>query len=338
MELQGLVELQGSLEVLREQGLGVAAISFDSQEVLADFSRRRGITFPLLSDAGSQTIEAFGILNTVAVEALETLGPGRRDPTRVDPAFEADIGKYVTVSAPIGFHVGTPFPGTFIVDPEGRVTARFFEDFYRERNTVSSLLLRLGAGTEPVEATQVSTAHLQVTTYLSDTAISSGSRFSVVLDIEPRPGMHVYAPGADADGYRVVTPRMDPQPYVRLLPVEYPASEQYLFEPLDEVEPVYMDRFTLRQDIVLEATRQTEAALGLRRSLVPDDVPREELALGGTLTLRGTLDYQACDDSICYNPVSVPLSWTVTLTPLDSELTSESQLPRLLRQYPPRRR
>ena len=323
-----LVELQGRVEALREQGLGVAAISFDSQAVLADFSQRRGITFPLLSDIGSQTIEAFGILNTIADEALEKFGPGRRDPTRVDPALEADISKYVTVSAPIWFHVGTPFPGTFIVDSDGRVTARFFEEFYRERNTVSSILVRLSAGTDLVEATRTSTPHLELTTYLSDATITSGSRFSLVLDIEPRPGMHVYAPGAEADGYRVITLGMESQPYVRFLPVEYPASEMYLFEPLDESEPVYMDPFILRQDVVLEPIRVAETARGLRPSRVADDTPQEELTFNGTLTLRGTLDYQACDDRICYDPVSIPLSWTVSLTPLDTELSSESSLRR----------
>ena len=39
---------------------------------------------------------------------------------------------------------GMAFPGTFIVDRKGRVTSRFFEDFYVERNTVSSLLVRAG--------------------------------------------------------------------------------------------------------------------------------------------------------------------------------------------------
>jgi peroxiredoxin len=36
--------------------MGMAAISYDPVATLADFSRRRGITFPLLSDAGSETI------------------------------------------------------------------------------------------------------------------------------------------------------------------------------------------------------------------------------------------------------------------------------------------
>ena len=113
----------------------MAAISYDSEAVLADFSERRGITLPLLADDDSKVITEFGILNTVALEALEVVGPGRRDPTSLDPAFEEDIGKYVTVGASIGFHVGTPFPGTFMLDRTGRVTSRFFEEFYRERKS-----------------------------------------------------------------------------------------------------------------------------------------------------------------------------------------------------------
>ena len=68
----------------------MVAISYDSQEILADFSERNGITYPLLSDAGSATIRRYGILNTVADEAL---GPNAND-----PAVLADLQKYVTVN------------------------------------------------------------------------------------------------------------------------------------------------------------------------------------------------------------------------------------------------
>ena len=71
------MELQDRAEELADQGLGVAAISYDSEAVLADFSQRRGITFPLLSDDGSEVITEFGILNTVADEAQ---GPNGDDP------------------------------------------------------------------------------------------------------------------------------------------------------------------------------------------------------------------------------------------------------------------
>ena len=32
--------------------------------------------------------------------------------------------------------------------------------------------------------------------------------------------------------------------------------------------------------------------------------------------VSGTLEYQACDDRICYAPAKVPLSLTIDLTPL----------------------
>ena len=84
----------------------MAAISYDSSAVLADFTRRRGITFPLLSDPGSKIIKAFGILNTTV------------PPT----AAYGTVGIY-----------GIPFPGTYILNRKGVVTARRFEDAYQER-------------------------------------------------------------------------------------------------------------------------------------------------------------------------------------------------------------
>ena len=44
------MELQGRLETLTREGLGLVAVSYDPVAVLADFTSRRGITFPLLSD------------------------------------------------------------------------------------------------------------------------------------------------------------------------------------------------------------------------------------------------------------------------------------------------
>ena len=54
------MELQDRLQQLSDQGIGVAAISYDSEEVLADFAQRRGITFPLLSDPDKKVLTAYG--------------------------------------------------------------------------------------------------------------------------------------------------------------------------------------------------------------------------------------------------------------------------------------
>jgi peroxiredoxin len=284
------VELQSRVKELQGQGLGLAAISYDSPEVIASFSRQQGITFPLLADEGSATIKRYGILNPLPEVALTTGSD--------DPALRAEIQKYVSGGSPGARMVGIAFPGTFMVDRQGRVTSRFFEDFYIERNTVASLMLKLGAGTAPVNATKISTAHLEATTYPSDGAIAPGNRFTLTLDVAPRPGMHVYAPGAS--GYRVVSLDIEEQPFVRALPIQYSASEIYFFAPLNERVPVYQKPFKLLREVVVEGSPQAQAALKGREAI----------------TLNGALEYQACDDKICFNPVSLPLTWTMSLRPL----------------------
>ena len=89
-------------------------------------------------------------MNTVAEEAL---GPNGKD-----PAVLADLQRYVTVTQASERFRGIPFPGTFMLDRQARVTARFFEDYYWERNTVSSVLLRLGTAGTPVAAIRGSSA------------------------------------------------------------------------------------------------------------------------------------------------------------------------------------
>jgi hypothetical protein len=37
------------------------------------------------------------------------------------------------------------------------------------------------------------------------------------------------------------------------------------------------------------------------------------------MTIAGTLQYQACDDKVCFTPQSVPLTWTLGLRALDRE-------------------
>ena len=275
------------MDELENAGIGVAAISYDSPAVLQDFSQRRGIDFPLLADEGSEVISRYGILNTVAEEGL---GPDGDNPDVV-----ADVARYVSVFGASQAVVGTPYPGTFMIDADGRVASRYFEEFYRERNTTSNVLLKEGIGLSPIEAIEGSSPQLDFTAWPSNTTVAMGSRFSIVLEIRPGEGMHVYAPGAEANGYRVIGLEMTPSDMFRLEPVEYPDSEIYHFVPLDEFVPVFQQPFTLLQEVVMAASPETETAL-------------EDME---TITLSGFLNYQACDDAICYLPQSVPVSFVL---------------------------
>ena len=297
------MELQSRLEELQSAGMGIAAISYDSQDTLAAFAERRGITFPLLSDDDSATIKEYGILNTVVAEGL---GPNGND-----PAVVADIHKYVAAAVFDSPQLrqminGTPFPGTFVLDADGRVTARFFEEFYRERVTTANVMLKSGIGLSPIAAIEGTTAQLKFTAYPSDTVVTNGTHFSLAVDVEPNPEMHVYAPGAEDKGYRVIGFNMAPSEFVRFEATEFPQSEIYYFEPLNEYVPVFQEPFTLMQEAVVNSSAEIEQAL----------------AEVNALTLSGTLDYQACDDAICYLPVSVPISFTLEFQNLDYQRSS----------------
>lgn len=283
------------MEELKNSGIGIAAISYDSPAVLADFAERRGITYPLLADVGSSVVTEFGILNTVAAEGM--------GPNQDDPGVIADVAKYVSVFGSTQAIVGTPFPGTFMLDAQGHVSSRFFEEFYRERNTTSNVMLKLGIGLSPIAAITGETTQLKFTAYPSNTTVFVGTRFSIAVDVEPGPDMHVYAPGAETLGYRVIGLNLTPSSHLRFEPVEFPESEIYHFEPLDEYVPVYLRPFTLLQEVVVEASVAAASAL--------EDID--------TLTLTGSFDYQACDDEFCFNPVSVPLTFTLDLEAHDNQ-------------------
>jgi hypothetical protein len=57
------------------------------------------------------------------------------------------------------------------------------------------------------------------------------------------------------------------------------------------------------------------------QELTIDPSPQGTAALKdlAALTIAGTLEYQACDDTVCFIPQSVPLTWTVGLKALDRE-------------------
>jgi peroxiredoxin len=290
-----LLELQSQYDTLRKDGLGLVGISYDSHDILQAFSQQHGITFPLLSDVGSATIKRYGILNTVAEEGLGPKGN--------DPDVMARVKLYVSANGANERQRGIPFPGTFIVDRSGRVKARFFEDSYTVRDTVSSIRVRLNEGGSSVAATRVQSAQLDVVTYPSDSSVAPGNRFSIVAQVMPHNGVHVYAPGAG--NYKVINLKVLPAQYIRALAPVYPPSEVYFFKPLNERVPTYQKAFTITQDVVLDGSAAARTAL----------------AKQAAMTIGGALSYQACDDRLCYDPVTLPLSWSVNLKPIVTQPT-----------------
>ena len=145
------------------------------------------------------------------------------------------------------------------------------------------------APTLQFRGTQPLSKHATITTTAAAPSVAPGGKVALFVDMTPNPGVHVYAPGAK--DYLPVKVTFKAQPDVRVGKTAYPKSEMMFFAPLNETVPVYQKPFRLAQD----------ATLG------------KSLKTGSTVTLAGTLEFQACDDKVCFVPESVPVSWTVTV-------------------------
>jgi peroxiredoxin Q/BCP len=101
-----LVQLQTSLKEIEATGGHIVGISYDSTNVLKRFAEKSAITYPLLSDVGSKTIDAYGIRNKEAPERWN----------------------------------GIPYPGTFVIGTNGVIRSKLFLDGYKERHAVDALV------------------------------------------------------------------------------------------------------------------------------------------------------------------------------------------------------
>lgn len=254
---------------LEKQGLRVASISYDTPAILKHFAERKKIGYPLLSDPESAAIRAFGVLNE---------------------------------SVPKGtpFH-GIPHPVTFVVDGEGKILRKYAEVDYRERQSLSGVLVRDFGVTSDAARSEAKAKHVQIAASASAATVVSGERISLVLDVDIPKGYHLYAPGVE--GYIPVVWNMAEATTAKAKPVSYPASRILFIQAIDEKVPVYEGRLRLVRDVTIADDKSLKAALGE----------------GTSLTLNGTFKYQACSETLCYPPETVPVRWTLQIQPHDRE-------------------
>jgi len=116
---------------------------------------------------------------------------------------------------------------------------------------------------------------------------TAGGKLSLFVDVTPKANIHIYAPGAEF--YIPIVVKLNASPEVKAGKLVYPKSETITL--LDEKVAVFQKPFRLTQDVTID------------KSAKP----------GSTVTIGGTVNYQACDDRVCYPPESAPVTWTVTV-------------------------
>jgi len=101
-----LTEIQNQFPAM---GINVAAMTYDPYEFLKEVELDEGIEFTLMQDIDMKHVNAFGILNDTDYK------PG-------DRAW------------------GVPYPGIFLISPDGVIRYKFAEESYRDRPDFADVL------------------------------------------------------------------------------------------------------------------------------------------------------------------------------------------------------
>ena len=98
------MQLQNAKAKFEQQGLKLAAISYDSQAILTDFAKRHKIEFPLLADPDSKVIRSFNVLNTEA----KGMNKGMAHPGFFYIDNSGVIRDFRTGKVPVGYYFVAP--------------------------------------------------------------------------------------------------------------------------------------------------------------------------------------------------------------------------------------
>jgi DsbC/DsbD-like thiol-disulfide interchange protein len=201
-----------------------------------------------------------------------------------------------------GMAKGMAHPGFFYLDATGVIREKFFEVNDLERFTPNNVVAKLFPELVEEVSQDVEARHLRLSLAQSDRIAAPGNRVSLVAEVELPPGVHVYAP--EVQGYKPIQLAIAGSAEFALNPVTYPKSKVLYLEAIREQVPVFEGKFRITQDVTVTTAQDFVRAL----------------ASGGkTITLGGELRYQACDNTVCYPPTSVPVKWQLKVLPLDRQ-------------------
>jgi peroxiredoxin len=106
-----LIDVNGGVAEIEKRGYGLAALSYDSPEILAAFTAKRQIAYTLLSDPKSEVIDRYKLR---------------------DPQYPPGNRAY-----------GVPRPIIFILDHDGVIKAKLYEESFKDRPPVTAVISKL---------------------------------------------------------------------------------------------------------------------------------------------------------------------------------------------------
>lgn len=258
------MELQSFLPAFEAAGVSLFVVFPEPVEQLATFAAEYDISVPLLADPDSTIIRDVGILNTTLTED--------------DAPF-----------------YGIPFPGSYVLDADGNVAAKFFEQNSLIR-AHPDLLLRAATG-EEIEfvesAPPAPPEHVEVDVALDAEELPAFLLRDLVVTLRVPAGQHLYGPPV-SEGLVVTSVEIDDSDVLGVQPPVLPPTHPMVLEGTGETLHVYEGDVSIRVPVLYNAAR-----------IKPD----ESGAL--TINITGTVRWQSCDHHTCHIPRTEAFSITV---------------------------
>ncbi len=212
----------------------MAALSYDSVEVLQAFDSRVDIDYPLLADPDLTVLGAWGLINAEVPE---------------------DSPYY-----------GFAYPGYYLISADGTVQSRYFREENNDRVTSASILIREFDAAGDSTQGEAETPHLTARWSASNGALRTGQRLALVLDVELPEGMHVYAP--EVEGYIPIAWNMTPAQGVEIEMASYPTARQKHLPAIQETVPIYEGELRVLRSVRIPNGRELDTAIAEAGELV----------------------------------------------------------------------
>jgi hypothetical protein len=243
------VELQQHLAEFDAESIKLFTISYDPLEVLSGFASDHGIDFPMLADTDSEVIKKFGILNTLAKPKEDE-------------------------------YYGIPYPGTYLVERDGRVVGKFFNREYQVRETSATMLssgFDIQVDAESTVSDRAGTEAVGISAVLNATDLHPRQQADLYVTLEIERGLHVYGPEVP-EGYIPTSVSITAPEGVIIRDARYPETVPFRIDGLPEEFQVF--------DVDTRIVVPIESRI------------REP----GTAALEIEVRYQACNDRECFTP------------------------------------
>lgn len=251
------------MDAFRAAGVRLYALSYDEPDALADYAKAHDTTFTMLSDPASEVIRSFGILNTL-------IAPD-------------DHPWY-----------GLPFPGSYVIDADGTIVAKFFEHNFAVRSGPEQLLAA-ALGQEfavPVAGASPDADRVSADVQIDGDRLPMGVTRQIVATFRVPQGQHLYGEPVP-DGLVAATIELDDNDGILSYELLAPPTSPLTLSGSGETLQVYEGDVVLRLPVTQNA-----------RHMQKDDE-------GRFVTISGRVRWQACDDTECFLPESTPFSFRV---------------------------